>query len=97
MCCAGRAPPSKEVDGGALRQAPLSESPRLASPGVSGDGRASSWSVDPAEWGTFLCAMFDQWVRNDVGRVFVQFFDVALESWDTGNASLCIFSSTWCL
>ncbi|HTX66932.1 MAG TPA: anaerobic sulfatase maturase [Opitutaceae bacterium] len=41
--------------------------------------------------GDFLCAIFDQWVRRDVGRVFVQQFDVALSSWCGLGAGLCIF------
>jgi uncharacterized protein len=66
----------------------------LSEPGVDGGGRMAAWSVDPADWGTFLCAIFDEWVRHDVGRVFVQMFDVALESWYRGEASLCVFSET---
>ncbi len=68
--------------------------PHLAEPGLAGEGRLSPWSVDSADWGAFLCAIFDEWVRHDVGRVFVQLFDVALESWYRGKASLCIFSET---
>ncbi len=66
----------------------------LSVPGPAGGGRVAAWSVDPADWGGFLCAIFDEWVRHDVGRVFVQMFDVALESWYRGDASLCIFSET---
>ncbi len=42
-------------------------------------------------FGDFLCAVFDRWVRRDVGKVFVQQFDVALNSWCGLNAGLCIF------
>ena len=56
--------------------------------------RVSSWSVAPDDYGAFLCTIFDEWVRRDVGRVFVQLFDVALESWFTGEASLCVFRPT---
>jgi uncharacterized protein len=80
---AGASPPDRPAAG-----------PHLAEPGLAGDGRLSAWSVDPADWGGFLCAIFDEWVRHDVGRVFVQLFDVALESWYRGEASLCIFSET---
>jgi uncharacterized protein len=68
--------------------------PQLSEPGLAGRGRVSSWSVDPVDWGAFLCAIFDEWVRRDVGRIFVQLFDVALENWYQGDASLCIFSPT---
>lgn len=56
--------------------------------------RVSSWSVEPKQYGNFLCEIFDEWVRNDVGRYFVQLFDVALESWVGMEPSLCVFKET---
>lgn len=53
--------------------------------------QVSEWSVDAAQYGKFLCAIFDEWVRNDVGHTFVQIFDVALESWAGYMPSLCVF------
>jgi uncharacterized protein len=50
-------------------------------------------SVKPEQFGHFLNDIFDEWVRRDVGKVFVQMFDVALGSW-VGIHSLCIFSPT---
>ena len=50
-------------------------------------------SVGAEQFGRFLIAIFDEWVRRDVGKVFVQTFDVALGSW-LGQHSLCIFSPT---
>ena len=50
-------------------------------------------SVGAEQFGRFLVAIFDEWVRHDVGNVFVQTFDVALASW-LGQHSLCIFSPT---
>ncbi len=52
----------------------------------------SGWSVEPLQLGKFLTAIFDEWVRQDVGRVFVQIFDVALESWANVPQSLCVFA-----
>jgi len=52
------------------------------------------WSVDPGDYGEFLCAIFDEWVRRDVGKVFVQLFDVALGVWMNLPASLCVFGET---
>jgi uncharacterized protein len=52
----------------------------------------SSWSVEPLQFGRFLADIFDEWVRNDVGRTYVQIFDVALESWAKIPQSLCVFS-----
>ena len=51
-------------------------------------------SVGPEQWGQFLIAVYDEWVRNDVGKVFVQMFDSALGSWYGSGASLCIHRET---
>ena len=52
------------------------------------------WSVTPAAYGDFLSAIFDEWVRTDVGRVYVQPFDVALGLWAGLPSELCIFAET---
>ena len=52
----------------------------------------SDWSVEPLQFGKFLTSIFDEWVRHDVGRIFVQIFDVALESWANVPQSLCVFA-----
>lgn len=54
------------------------------------EGGVTSWTVPPAAWGEFLCTVFDEWVRRDVGTVFVQHFDVALEAWLGLEPSLCV-------
>jgi uncharacterized protein len=64
---------------------------RLISPDFAGPAKVAPWSVEPRPFGKFLCAIFDEWVRRDVGRTFVQLFDVSLESWMGMEASLCIF------
>jgi uncharacterized protein len=51
-------------------------------------------SVDPEAWGRFLVAIFDEWVRRDVGEVFVQMFDAALASWLGLPSPVCIFRET---
>ncbi len=56
--------------------------------------QVSDWSVEPRQYGTFLCEIFDEWVRKDVGRHYVQIFDVALESWMGLIPSLCVFRPT---
>ena len=68
-----------------------SEGLKLISPDFSGAAGVAPWSVDPRQFGRFLCAIFDEWVRRDVGRTFVQLFDVSLEMWMGMEASLCIF------
>ncbi|MGW8252037.1 MAG: anaerobic sulfatase maturase [Anaerolineales bacterium] len=51
-------------------------------------------SVDSEQWGHFLTAIFDEWVRRDVGKVFVQMFDAALASWVGAPPAMCIFAET---
>ena len=66
----------------------------LVSPSFSAPAKVSGWSVEPAQFGRFLCAIFDEWVRNDVGKTFVQLFEVSLEMWLGMEASLCVFRKT---
>ncbi len=54
----------------------------------------SEASVRPAEYGEFLCAVYDEWVRHDVGRIYVQTFEVALSVWLGHGAGLCVFEPT---
>ena len=58
------------------------------------EGGVSERTVDPAAWGQFLIAVFDEWVRHDVGSTFVQMFDAALASWCGMQSPLCIFRET---
>ena len=58
----------------------------------NGESPVTSWSVDAAQYGNFLSAIFDEWVRQDVGKVFVQLFDVALGNWMGLGSSLCVFA-----
>jgi serine-type anaerobic sulfatase-maturating enzyme len=51
-------------------------------------------SVDPVKWGEFLIAVFDDWVRRDVGEMFVLHFDAALAAWLRLPSPLCIFAET---
>lgn len=51
----------------------------------------SSRSVLPEQFGSFLISIFDEWLRRDVGRVFVQIFDQALSAWMGIEPSLCVF------
>lgn len=51
-------------------------------------------SVSAEKYGRFLIAVFDEWVRRDVGVVFVQHFDAALANWTSAPSPVCIFSET---
>jgi uncharacterized protein len=52
------------------------------------------WSVDAHDYGNFLVEIFQEWVRHDVGRIFVQVFETALSNWMGLGSSLCIFAET---
>jgi len=66
----------------------------LIKPSFGDAAEVTEWSVEPKAYGTFLSRIFDEWVKKDVGCVFVQLFDVALESWMGMDASLCVFKKT---
>lgn len=51
-------------------------------------------TVSGKKYGQFLISVFDEWIKRDVGKVFVQIFDVALGGWYGQPASLCIFGET---
>ena len=51
-------------------------------------------SVTAKQYGDFLIGVFDEWVRHDVGKMFVQIFDVALAAWVGQRPGLCIFEPT---
>lgn len=52
----------------------------------------SEASVAPEQWGYFLCAIFDEWVRKDVGRIFVEIFDCTLANWMGISPGICAYS-----
>ena len=93
----------KEIGSGFMQFIPiverLAETPsidglELIAPEFEGRAKVTRWSVGSAQYGKFLCKVFDEWVRNDVGQYFVQMFDVSLGSWMGHDASLCIFAET---
>jgi uncharacterized protein len=55
----------------------------------------SERSVLPEQFGHFLSAIFDEWVRHDVGRIYVQTFEAALSNWlGRANSGMCVFNET---
>lgn len=54
----------------------------------------TEWSVSGEQWGRFINSVFDLWVREDVGRVYVQLFDSALAAWLGEKPSLCVMQSS---
>ena len=49
-------------------------------------------SVTPQQWGNFLCTIFDNWVRHDVGKTFVEIFDCTLANWMGVLPGICAYS-----
>ena len=74
-----------------LTQQTTADGLHLISPTFDGAAQVTPWSIEPRQFGRFLCTIFDEWVRNDVGKYFVQIFDVSLEMWTGMEASLCVF------
>lgn len=60
----------------------------------SEQGDITPWSVSSVDYGKFLCAIFDEWVRKDVGNVFVTTFDNTLAGYVGEENATCIFSKT---
>ncbi len=52
----------------------------------------ADFSVTPEQWGSFLCAIFDEWVHNDVGKMFVEIFDCTLANWMGVLPGICAYS-----
>lgn len=52
----------------------------------------SEASVTPEQWGYFLSAIFDKWVRKDVGKIFVEIFDCTLANWMGISPGICAYS-----
>lgn len=69
----------------------LAEPPEAGTP-EDPESVVTAWSVRSRAYGEFLCAIFDEWVRRDVGQTYVQIFDVALGIWSGMGSSLCVFA-----
>ncbi len=68
---------------------PLHDSP-AAHPG-NPDSIVTDWSIDPDDWGYFLCKVWDDWYRRDTGKVFVNLFETAVAQWMGQESQLCIY------
>ena len=56
------------------------------------DGVVTSESVTPEQWGNFLIGVFDEWIKEDVGIVYVQLFDATLANWLGVEPGVCSMS-----
>lgn len=58
------------------------------------DVELAHFSISPEKWGSFLCAVFDEWIKEDVGKIFVQIFDSTLANWVGEQPGLCTMAKT---
>ena len=72
-----------------VRQRP-GKRPLIVSPDEE-DAVEAPWSVSSKGYGQFMCDVFDEWVKSDVGNYFVQLFDVTLANWCGVQPPLCAF------
>ena len=56
------------------------------------DVTVTEWSVLPEDYGRFLIAIFDEWVRQDVGQTYVQLFDAMLAAWVGQGGTVCVYA-----
>jgi uncharacterized protein len=92
----------KKIGSGFMQFLPVVE--RIATPAgennlkliapVHGDAEVTPWSVDAKAYGKFLVTIFDEWVRHDVARFYIQTFDAALANYVGENPGVCIFNDT---
>lgn len=59
-----------------------------------GGTATSHRSVDPEQWGVFLTTIFDEWVRHDIGEVYIQTFEEAIRNEAGLPGGLCVFQET---
>lgn len=64
------------------------------SAGSDAAGELADFSVEPEQWGRFLCRVFDLWRRRDVGKIFVQLFDATLANWVGAEPGICTMART---
>jgi len=67
---------------------------RFVSNQYSAAAYVTDYSVPPKKYGAFLNAIFDEWVKNDVGSYFIQLFDTTLANWIGADPGICMFSAT---
>jgi uncharacterized protein len=67
---------------------------QLIAPIHTENAKITEWSVRSEDYGKFLVDIFDEWVRNDVARCYVQIFDATLANYVGENPGLCVFNDT---
>lgn len=68
---------------------PHSDGRHLAAVNEGTEEGLADFSITPEQWGNFLCTIFDEWVREDVGEYFIQLFDATLANWVGSQPGIC--------
>lgn len=58
------------------------------------EAELADFSVSPQQWGNFLCTIFDEWVKKDVGKLYIQLFDSTLANWVGEQPGVCTMAKT---
>jgi len=77
-----------------ISQDPTPDGLTLIPPAADGEATVADWTVRARQYGKFMISVFDEWVRNDVGEIYVQLFDVTLANWVGAPPGLCVFAET---
>lgn len=91
----------KEIGCEFLQFAPIVErlkddksSPTLLASAQDKEAELAPFSVSPKQWGNFLCTIFDEWVKKDVGKLYIQLFDSTLANWVGEQPGVCTMAKT---
>ena len=55
------------------------------------DSIVTDWSVDPEDWGYFLCKVFDEWRNRDLGKVLVNHFESMVSQHLGEGPQMCVY------
>lgn len=66
----------------------LKQGDKRLTPG-HGNAQVEHWCVADLAWGNFLVGIFDEWVKQDIGKVIVPYFEASIEAWKGNHNPLC--------
>lgn len=76
------------------RIAPHADGRHLAAVDEESKEGLADFSITPRQWGNFLCSIFNEWVRQDVGNYYIQLFDSTLANWVGEQPGICTLAKT---
>lgn len=84
----------KDIDCRFIQFSPIVERKSVHESGLSlslpeEEAVLSDMSVSSLQWGKFLCAIFDEWIKEDVGKFYIQYFDATLAGWVGQQPGIC--------